>query len=456
MNRLKNEPSFIRLLRENTGVKAAIYVIILSFVVFFGLLIATWVARYRSHRIYYGPKCVYTSLVNITETTKSSSLELIQREYGNIEGKIMDPEILTFQYADANLEQQSFYVTIDAVDFPLGIPEQHPPGIPDSGICVKAGGVSVYIKHYYTSSCWSAAVGIVEYGMSVYLDEYVNTGTVTSGLCATLQYTLGSDDVIGYSTHHYSSSGPNSVSTNATGTSLSFFRDFNQTINKIYITPVETDPTVYNPFEDFIKSKQFIKGSEGCSAKNANCRCTDPGAKNIPSCNSPYVSGKGYMIVNNQGNDPQISYSKNCSHATYQNLQNPVSNSSTQSSGDNNTGSQNYSQMLPRGSTLANAIKRNKSDQTKFTNMNKNTLFGPNPFPGKLSDAYQNSFPSDFIFCGSGPSSKPVKFSSFNLSGGFVPVTTSAMKDQLSGSSVPNAGSNYQLGYSGVITAKSS
>jgi hypothetical protein len=453
MNRLKNEPSFIRLLRENKGVKAAVYVIILSFVVFFGLLIATWVMRYRSQRIYYGPKCVYTTLINKNEPTSHSSLELIQRNYQDIEGKFMQPEVLTFQYADANLEQQSFYVTIDVVSFPSGVPEEYPTGISDSGICVKAGGVSIYIKHYDNQISWPSAVPVVEYGMSVYLDTYVNTG---SGLCASLQYTPDGDDVIGYSTYHYSSDGPNSVSTNATGTSPSFFVDFTASINKIYITPIQTDSSQYNPFEDFVKSKQFIKGSQGCAANNANCRCTDPGAKNLPSCNSPYVSGKGYMIVNPEGSNPSISYSKNCRHSTLQNLQNPISNSSTQPSGDSNPGQQNYSQMLPKGSNLSNAIQANSSNPGDFTDMNKRSKFGSKSFPNgsKLSDEYQNSFPSDFIFCGSGPSSTPVNFDSFNLygsSGDFVPVSgNNNMRDQLRGSSVPNSttGSPYQLGYS--------
>jgi hypothetical protein len=457
MNRLKNEPSFIRLLRENTGIKAAVYVIILSFVVFFGLLIATWVMRYRSQRVYYGPKCVYTSLVNNAETTEHSSLELIQREYANIEGKLMEPEVLTFQYANGDMGQQSFYVTINT-DFPSGVPEQYPPGISESGICVKAGGVSVYIKHYDNQTSWTGAVQVVDYGMSVYLDEYVNTGPVTATVCASVKYTQ-SDEVILYSTYHYSSSGPNSVSTNATGTSPSFFLDFTSTINKIYITPIQTDTSSYDPFDDFIKTKQSIKGSEGCASNNDNCRCTDPGAKNLPSCNSPYVSGKGYLVSKTTGNEP--TYSKNCTHSNVKNLQNPITNSGTQPGDEGSKGPQAYSQMVPKGSTLSNAIVRNTKNPSNYEGMDTNSKFGTTKFPGNLSQKYKNSFPSDYIFCGSGVSSNPGNFTTFNLGTGarFVPAngnTGEAMSAQLNGSSVPNAGSNFQLGYSGVITSKSS
>lgn len=446
MIRLKNEPSFIRLLRENKGIKAAVYIIILSFVVFFGLLIATWVMRYRSQRIYYGPKCVYTTLINMSEQTSHYSLLLLQRDYSDIEGKFMEPEILTFQYADANLEQKSFYVTIDT-DYPSGIPEQYPPGVPDSGICVKAGGVSVYIKHYDSSSSWTGAVGVVEYGMSVYLDEYVNTDSSESALCASVQL-AGIDEAFVYSTYFYSSSGPNSVSTNATGTSPSFFSDFSGSNNKIYISKVTTDSASYDPFQDFLKSKQFIRSTAGCSATNANCRCTDPGAKDLPSCNSAYIEGKGYLVYDNNGGT--IGYSKNCSHAGVKNLQHPVTSSGTNSTGDGTKGTQAYSAMVPYGSTIERAITPYTNDPTNsiLSGINSST-FGNTNFPENtnLANSYRKSFPSNFIFCGSGTSLGTSPFPSFKMTTGFAETSATGIATGTRNSTVANAGSTYQIGF---------
>ena len=435
------KPSFIDLLGSNSGVKVATYVIILSFLVFFGLLIATWIMRYRSHRIYYGPKCVYTTLINSSGSSQTNSIVLDQ--LSDFNSSLKDPENLTFNYVDQSNDIQPFYVTIYGSDtLPSGATLYPGGGITDSGFCAQPGGVSIYIKYYFNTTSWPGAIDVVEEGMARYLSSYVNIGGTDDGACAKIVLTQGSESV-GYSTYHYSNQGPVPIKTDASGPSPSFFSNFVDGLNTIYISPVQTDPSNYDPFDDFLKTKQFINSKDtGCASNPENCRCTDPGAKQLPSCTSPYINGKGYVFKNSIG---KTSYSSNCTHSGPQSSLHPGSGPEN----GNTTGGETYSSFYPTSSILAKTAQNAGTEQQKT--LNDNSQLGGTDF-STISSSYSKAFQSNYVFCGACPTAGgtvPTPFGSFNNT--TTPQNTTSIGVDTRASKVPNAtvsGDNYNLGFS--------
>lgn len=365
------------------------------------MLIYTLYLTEVDHQCVFGPNCCPENL--LCENSSTGDVNMVATQVVNKSKipEIMNNEELTFRYTRSNESANpagSFLVTLDYEN-----------DVPSGGTCwpldhgASSGyynfsssgtsGVSIFLKYYkQNTNFWENAYQVINEGMSVLIDQSINTtgtfvslGDVTEGFIFSTKLDVSDEGKT-----------VDIESTASGGTCSSFYTQLEK--GPIVGNRSVSDNSTYSPLTSWVEFKAGIRGfkpdgvtpdPDACINNPENCSCIDPNAKGLPSCQSVFITGKGYVAGKDaDGNDI---YSKNCSNFSNVNQTAP--------------GTPQYyvSQNVPRGSYMAGKITDNDATGQALS---KDLALGND---GSYAGANQFVYAPSALFCGGGSIGNPNK-----------------------------------------------
>lgn len=363
----------------------------LCLLLFLIFMMIFWVKLYENHECVFatGPDsvlCCHTHLENNVTKTGDSIIPLTQvSEYSS---NLENPEAVTFVYPGTDQARTTFDLDIYYDDDVPSGGVCYPANIgPSAGYYLGTGGVSVYLKYYKNSTTdWINSYQTVKEGVS----EFITNNDLQSTI-----FIVPVNEGFDYVTPLFNKSGNNAISSNASGTSTSYFKELNNEDKFTLPFSLSSDKEGYNPISDFIAAKTRVEDPDGCKTNPDKCMCVDPGAKNLPSCANLINSSDGDKFITKGG----LCSSVNCSYASQSSTAYTVPTNKPDTS-DNASTPQAMSANVAQGGTLGNLLQKDPTNVSKNLKLGLN---GPNVKPGQVTDAY---FPSA-IFCGTSTTSGP-------------------------------------------------
>ena len=301
------------------------YLLVFFNLLFIAALVYTFVLTTFDHKcVFPAKKMCYTDLINEVKNQGIYFREFNQKRKNEVDFSsfsLLNNETINFQYYRQNNNKQKtedFKLVLNYTGDPTGVsggvcwPLHHgtSSGYALFGTSHGDYGVSIYIGGYTTGggSTWDSSYKVINEGLGELIKQKINSGGSFNATIATIPY--GFDYITGV----YGSEGAAKIESTAEGEE-SYFPQF-KNAKVINLRSENADKHPYNPFNDFYNYKKKRQWSripeitEIASGASVLHSCIDPGARELPSCRSPYIDGKGYAYQDKTS----IKYSVNCSN----------------------------------------------------------------------------------------------------------------------------------------------
>ena len=280
------------------------------------VLVYSLMTAMKDHKCVFGIKCCPTNLENTVHHPSDYHVPLT---YGPspVHSSLKDPETIKFEYHDSRYNDGPCFFKLHihynslptaGTNYPSNI---GPCSSYELSSTTDRGG-SVYLKYYQNNTqFWDQSYKVV----NKTIEEIIKQINVEDSTIDISSHTINSG--FKYQASWFTRGGKTQISSNSTGSSPSYFSQFNKS-KKLNLNSKATDPTTYNPMTDWFDFKLSIKkgsSTNHCELNPKMCKCIDPGAKQLPPCtDADFHPHQGYPVSTG-------GFASNCSRSLTRNPQ---------------------------------------------------------------------------------------------------------------------------------------